>query len=539
MASIKRSAASFVRNVHKSQANIIKTIAISLLLSVPLYKLSLYGSISCLKSSKAQNMAVQAALYCPRAITAPNSKVVAEVIEDSRECSAPQSEETSDSLVENLSTEVRNVENLSLVVSLNKTTPTPVKENSKTLNSQIRDLLRVKDLHVINKKLNRFFYIGTRAVETDPYQLELQNPWGIHSPTTVQIGHFKHTFRIPRIPRTAILKSNNIALAILEHKITASSPIKTFVTSLLKNSTIGPFFTSRITCQGNDLRSQALYLKTYMHQWHHLLMIEQIQSVHDNLNLQQMFVIFFHLLHPNQQIPPLPVLNQDGINHIRSMVREFFVPRYQAGDIPGIITVDNRVLVRDHQIKSTSCGILFEFNALRPTFVILKQENLWTKYIQRRLDITLRRTQTRMMVTNIIEARVNVGNVGCDVLRAVISRIPLVKQASPVVNALTLFGQDFFALQIHCQAGFQHSNSINFNSEQELQRTAQMARYNFRIAEHRLHHQITLFPPMNRTNYANHMQPVNSRTFYDMKLLFTIDFDLLGKLVQITSPKET
>ena len=138
-----------------------------------------------------------------------------------------------------------------------------------------------------------------------------------------------------------------------------------------------------------------------------------------------------------------------------------------------------------------------------------------------------------------IETRVNVSAVACDVLKTVISRIPLIKKTSPLVNALTLFGQEFFAFEMHLQAGLQHNDAVNFNVQQERLRTARMALYNLNIVNTRLEREVTFFPLMNRRNYANHMSEIYSRSFYDVRFLFTIDLDLFGKLATLTASKET
>ena len=111
-------------------------------------------------------------------------------------------------------------------------------------------------------------------------------------------------------------------------------------------------------------------------------------------------------------------------------------------------------MIEDQQIKSTSSGMLFEFHPLNPTLVMLKQESFWTKYIQKRLDIALRCTQTDTMTTSMIEARINIAGISFDALRAVTARTPLIKKAFPVVNALTLFGQEFFPLEMFARRDF-------------------------------------------------------------------------------------
>ena len=227
----------------------------------------------------------------------------------------------------------------------------------------------------MSKKLRRYFYLGTSSIESDPSRLELRDSLARHAPTTVQIGNFKRIFHFPCLPRTAIFKSGNIALDLLEHKISASSSMKPLIRSFIDNTTIGHFWTTKTTSRGDDGHSRDMYLRTYVEQQHHLLMLEQMHSVYQNVDPRHMFVILYHFLHPDEPLPPVPVLDEAGINAVRILVRAFYVPHHQTGyvgDIPGLINVENRVLVRNHQIKSFSSGFIFEFKLLSPTLLMLR-----------------------------------------------------------------------------------------------------------------------------------------------------------------------
>ena len=312
--------------------------------------------------------------------------------------------------------------------------------------------------------------------------------------------------------------------------------MKPLVTSLLDSTTIGHFFATRLTRRGNeDTPSEVMFKKTSLEEHHRLMMKDQVEHICRNYDQQEMAILVRDMLFPNIDPMNAPILNH-GI--VRLMVRSLFLPRCR--------TTDNRFMVAITQLKSISAGILFEFHPLRPVFVMLKQENFWTRYVEKRVDIALRRTRTNIMATDILEARINASGITFDALRALTSRTPLIKRAYPVINFVTSCVQEFFPMEVFLHAGHQHSESVNFNLEQESLRNEQMVHYNSRVfmANYNMftgmvNPEVTLFRAFNRRDHINHLAEIHSRTFYDVRFMITIDFDVFGKLAKITAPKNT
>ena len=85
----------------------------------------------------------------------------------------------------------------------------------------------------------------------------------------------------------------------------------------------------------------------------------------------------------------LPVIN---INRILN--RNILYTKYAGRVIPELCNSENRFWVQNGpQIKSKSSGMLYEFNPLHSTLVILKQRGCWARYLQKHVDMALKRTR--------------------------------------------------------------------------------------------------------------------------------------------------
>ena len=61
--------------------------------------------------------------------------------------------------------------------------------------------------------------------------------------------------------------------------------------------------------------------------------------------------------------------------------------------------------------------------------MILRQRAFWARYLQKHVDMTLKRTQTDIMATNQFEVDVSLSGIAFDWLRALTARTPIIKRA--------------------------------------------------------------------------------------------------------------
>ena len=421
-----------------------------------------------------------------------------------------------------------------------------ITSNIDTLKDDSQDAMQ--ELHVFFKDLSRYVYFGTQPVENDPSRPELLDSLGKHARTTLQIGDLRHTFKCLWVPKTVVPRWGTLLLDLLEERISESNRMKPLIHCLFQNTTFGHFFGTRLTSRGDDPRSEVMFRRVQLEQVHHLLMRERLQTVYENYQPEQIALMVHNLLHPNAEPVDMPILNDLEILDVRSTIRGLMLPNHRHGVIPRFTRTENRVAVDIFQILSTSTGIFLEFHPLHPVSVMLKQEALYTKYIQKGGDISCKFTRTDVMTTGIVEARLNVSGVTFDVLRTIISRIPLVKRASPMVNGLILLAEEHFPVEVFCQAGYHHSATSNFNLEQEHLRNGALANFNkelFRAnydeTTRDMSAQVVPFRSFERRDpdHANHLHEIHSRTFYNLRFEITIDFDLFAELLKITGQKQS
>ena len=444
-------------------------------------------ALSSIPSTNTKNIVLEASLDCTCDGTTPYYELLPEMIQDTTECSKPQSQEIISSVIENVSTDVKNIDNRPIGDSVNV--------NHKRL--------EIETVYRVSNKSRKYFTVGI-------------NPW------------------------TTMFHWGNVAFDLLEHNISVPRSLKPLVTCLKNNITISHFCSTRTTSRGDRAHSEAMFWRTYVEQRHHELMFTQMLRVYRYVDPRHMLVLLHHFVHPAEPFPPIPVLNEDGINAVGVMTRAYFMPQYLAGniaDIPEVINVENHMVAPNHRMKTINSGFVFEFKPLNPTLLLLKQEGFWARYLQRRVDITLQHTRTNIIKTNMIDTRVNVSGVGLDILRSIISKTPVIKKATPVVNRLSLLAQEFVALELHLQLGLTYGDVVNFNVQQELQRTARMSRYNWIIMQNMQQREVTFFQPMNRRNYENHLAEIHSKSFHNVGFVITIDIDLFEKLAKFRKLK--
>ena len=403
----------------------------------------------------------------------------------------------------------------------------------------------IQELHVFCKDLSRYVYVGTRPVENDNSRPELLDSLGRHAPTRLQIGDWRHTTSIPCVPRTLVVRWGAALLDLLEDRISESNPMKPFIHCLNQNTTFGNFWSERLTSRGDDPRSEVMFQRVQLEQVHHVLMKERLETLYENYQPQQIALMTRHLLHPDAEPVDVPIFNDLDIVAVRSIIRGLMLPKHRYGVIPQFTTTENRVAVDMFQIMSYSHGIFLEFHPLHPISLILNQEALYTKYIQKRGDISCKLTRTNLMTTAIVEARVNVSGVTFDLLRTMLSRIPLVNKVSFMVNGLTVFVEDHFPMEMLLQAGYQHSPICNFNLEQERLRNEARANFNeelfranYNETTRDMSAEVVLFRAFEKRNYTFQMSEIHSRVFCDFRFEITIDFDLFSELSKITSQKQ-
>ena len=424
------------------------------------------------------------------------------------------------SLLDKVTTTSRDVKNQTLDISTNK-------------GPKAREVL-----HIIFDHLNRFYYIGTRAIERDPSRMELKDPMGYHEPTVLRVGSIQKSVCLPGIPKTKVIKLGNTGLEIVNFLIPKSSPIKPLMNSLVKSTTIGIFKTTTITRKGRGLPSAIVFWKTLAAQHQHTLMKEQVADIFRYMHPRQVLIIMHHLRHPDQPLLNLPrQLSVRQIYSIAVMVRATFVPPFIVGDIPPFINTDGRVLVPHDQIKSVSKGVLFECKVLGPIFVLLRQENVLTKYISKHFEISLRRTGSNTMITDMIEFQINASKIGFEALNTVASRTPVIKRVSPVIKFVTSCVQEFFPMEVYIQKGKQHSDTINFNDVQEHLRTTEMLAHNTEVAHAMGHNLATFVEPLNRRNLVTDLTEIHDRNFFRVTWMIRYDFDVFEKFARYTSSK--
>ena len=240
-----------------------------------------------------------------------------DVIEDSTECSAPQSEEMSSSLVQSISTEVQNVNNLAVGVSLDTTQNQNTKAN------------KPRAIDTILNSLSRCYYFGIRLMELDPSRVELLDAPGFHERTTVRISNIQKTFKIPGVTKTRPFTFKLGAFDTLDNVTPESSPIKAIVSFLADSITIGRFASTAITQEGTNPLSRAMYLKTRTEQEQHVLMRRQLQRIVNHVPAHIMLGVIFQNLNPNHDLfIPAPIVNRIAVRDLGRLVRANLLPKY-------------------------------------------------------------------------------------------------------------------------------------------------------------------------------------------------------------------
>ena len=395
----------------------------------------------------------------------------------------------------------------------------------------------VQVLHLILDHFNRFYYVGTRAIERDPSRMELKDPLGHHEPTVVRVGSLQKSVRLPGIPKTRIIKWGNTGLEIMNMLVPKSSQIKPLTTCLVNNTTIGTFKSTTITREGQSIPSHVMYWRTFAEQHQHQLMVVQVRNMLSFMHPRQIMIQLHHLQHPDEPLLNPPVLNLDQLYMVALEVRATFIPSFIFREVPPFINTDGRVLVYNEQIKSISYGILHELKLLGPVFVLLRQENAWSKYIAEHFEISLRKTESNTMITSMVELQVNASKIGFEILNSLVSKTPIIKRAYPVINFVSSSVQEFFPIEVYIQRGKQHSRTTNFNYVQEHLRTQEMLNHNMDVSHGMGHHLVTFFRPINRRNSFTQLREIHDRDFYSIKWMIRYDFDLFEKLAKYTSPK--
>jgi hypothetical protein len=130
-------------------------------------------------------------------------------------------------------------------------------------------------------------------------------------------------------------------------------------------------------------------------------------------------------------------------------------------------------LEKEDQMKSLSVGHLYEISLLNPIFTLL-QVNPTVQSLEKYCAITIKRTSTDSMTTNLAQVEVKLSEMGFDVLRKITeevsTRLPVIQPISPALYTIINVMNSVVEVTGGYQSGFQKSDCTNFNHELEHQR---------------------------------------------------------------------